>query len=122
MATIMIMTLMMVTVMESTPDITISLFEMFCKLQTYLTLHAHILHFLSQSLPLSLPSPLSLSLSLSPSLSLSLLQMARALSQAKASEGKFKKRDFIGAIKGANQGSTIPPFIIEINRASLHNG
>jgi hypothetical protein len=120
MAIIMIMTLMMVTVMESTPDITISLFEMFCKLQTYLTLHAHILHFLSQSLPLSLPSPLSLSLS--PSLSLSLLQMARALSQAKASEGKFKKRDFIGAIKGANQGSTIPPFIIEINRASLHNG
>lgn len=49
-------------------------------------------------------------------------QMARALSQAKASEGKFKRRDFIGAIKSANQGSEIPPFIVEINRASLHNG
>ena len=48
--------------------------------------------------------------------------MARALSQAKASEGKFKRRDFIGAIKNANQGSEIPPFIVEINRASLHNG
>ena len=50
------------------------------------------------------------------------VQMARALSQAKASEGKFKRRDFIAAIKNANQGSEIPPFIVEINRASLHNG
>mmetsp|Transcript_4803 Transcript_4803/g.4958 ORF Transcript_4803/g.4958 Transcript_4803/m.4958 type:complete len:467 (+) Transcript_4803:1574-2974(+) len=57
-------------------------------------------------------------------------QMARALSQAKASEGKFVKRDLIAAIREANAktsllspgGSMIPPFMIEINRASLHNG
>ena len=70
-----------------------------------------LLHYLFSFRPLtfpSLPSPTA--------------QMARALSQAKASEGKFKRRDFIGAIKNANQGSEIPPFIVEINRASLHNG
>ena len=57
-------------------------------------------------------------------------QMARALVQAKASEGKFPRRDLIKTVREANArasmlssvGGGIPPILVELNRASLHNG
>lgn len=57
-------------------------------------------------------------------------QMSKALMQAKVSEGKYPQRDLVQAIKDAKikRGllspgrAVVPPFIINVVRASLHNG
>ena len=57
-------------------------------------------------------------------------QLARALVQAKASEGKFPRRDLVRAVRESAarnallsaSGGGVPPLLVEVNRASLHNG
>ena len=57
-------------------------------------------------------------------------QMSKALMQAKVSEGKYPQRDLLQAVKDAKLkrgllspgGVAMPPCIINVVRASLHNG